>query len=125
MEKQGHKVFPISAATKKGISDVLKYTMEVLSNMPEDEDVDDYEMYDSEMMKQSDEIKVIKTEDAYEVEGLKARKLVGSTNFDDYESLQYFQRALIKSGIIRMLEDAGINEGDTVRIYGVEFDFVK
>ena len=125
MEKQGHKVFPISAATKKGISDVLKYTMEVLSNMPEDEDADDYEMYDSEMMKQSDEIKVIKTEDAYEVEGLKARKLVGSTNFDDYESLQYFQRALIKSGIIRMLEDAGINEGDTVRIYGVEFDFVK
>lgn len=124
MESRGYKVFAISAATKKGISEVLNYTYETLSNMPDDEDADEYEMYDTEAPRQEDELRIIKTEDAYEVEGLKARKLVGSVNLDDYESLQYFQRALIKSGIIHMLEDAGIEEGDTVRIYGVEFDFV-
>ena len=46
-------------------------------------------------------------------------------NFDDYESLQYFQRALIKCGAIKMLENAGIKEGDTVHMYGAEFDFVR
>ena len=125
MEEMGYKVFPISAATKKGISDVLNYTWETLSKMPKEDMEDEYEMYDSELAKQDDEIKVIKMDDAYEVEGLRVRKIVSSTNFDDYESLQYFQRSLIKFGIISLLEDAGIEEGDTVRMYGVEFDFIK
>lgn len=46
-------------------------------------------------------------------------------NFDDYESLQYFQRVLISSGVIDRLREAGIQEGDTVSIYDVEFDFVN
>lgn len=125
LEKMGYKVFPISAATKQGISDVLNYTWETLSKMPRDAEEDDYEMYDPNLVGKNDEITVTKTEDAYEVEGMRVRKIVGSTNFDDYESLQYFQRALIKCGVIGMLEDAGIQEGDTVRMYGVEFDFVK
>ena len=61
----------------------------------------------------------------YIVEGMYVRKIVGSTNFDDYESLQYFQRVLRKSGIIDMLEEKGIKEGDTVHMYGVEFDYIK
>ena len=56
---------------------------------------------------------------------MQVRKIVGSTNFDDYESLQYFQRVLRKSGIIDMLEEKGIKEGDTVHMYGVEFDYVR
>ena len=46
-------------------------------------------------------------------------------NFDDYESLQYFQRVLVSSGVIDRLREAGIQEGDTVSIYDVEFDFVN
>ena len=126
LEGRGYKVFPISAATKKGISDVLNYTCEILSKLPKEEEYEDYDMYDFETVKADDFITVTKAEDgAYEVEGLRVRKIVGSTNFDDYESLQFFQRSLIKCGVIRMLEDEGIQEGDTVRMYGVEFDFVK
>lgn len=44
-------------------------------------------------------------------------------NFDDSESLQYFQRALRSAGVIDKLEQAGIEEGDTVELYGLEFDF--
>ena len=44
---------------------------------------------------------------------------------DDYESLQYFQRVLIQSGIIKKLEDMGINEGDTVSILNFEFDYIR
>ena len=44
---------------------------------------------------------------------------------DDYESLQYFERVLRQAGIIEALEKAGINEGDTVNVLDVEFDFVE
>ncbi len=125
MESLGHKVFPISAATKQGIQEVLNYTWETLSKLPVDAVEDEYEMYDATMAKKEEDITVTFVDDAYEVEGMRVRKIVGSTNFDDYESLQYFQRALIKSGIIQKLEDAGIQEGDTVRMYGIEFDFIK
>ena len=43
---------------------------------------------------------------------------------EDYESLQYFQRTLRNCGIIDKLEEMGIKEGDTVRIFDFEFDFV-
>ena len=48
-----------------------------------------------------------------------------SVNFDDYESLQYFQRVLINAGVIDALRRAGVQEGDTVSIYDLDFDFVE
>ena len=50
--------------------------------------------------------------------------IFNSVNTDDYESLQYFQRVLRSSGIIDELENQGIQEGDTVRIYNFDFDFI-
>ena len=59
------------------------------------------------------------------MEGVWLLQVMKSVNFDDYESLQYFQRVLISSGVIDRLREAGIQEGDTVSIYDVEFDFVN
>lgn len=124
MESRGYKVFKISAATKQGVREVLNYTLEQLSILPEDEE--EYELLDIDELKRSGEEMRVEIEDGvYYVTGGRVKRIVGSTNFDDYESLQYFQRALIKCGAIKMLEDAGIKEGDTVHIYGAEFDFVK
>ena len=124
MENEGYKVFAISAATRKGIDEVLKYTYEMLSKLPEDED-DDYDYLDLDEARENDPIEITVDNGVYIVEGMQVRKIVGSTNFDDYESLQYFQRVLRKSGIIDMLEEKGIKEGDTVHMYGVEFDYVR
>ena len=124
MENEGYKVFAISAATRKGIDEVLKYTYEMLSKLPEDED-DDYDYLDLDEARDNDPIEITVDNGVYIVEGMQVRKIVGSTNFDDYESLQYFQRVLRKSGIIDMLEEKGIKEGDTVHMYGVEFDYVR
>ncbi len=124
MEDRGYKVFRISAATSQGVREVLNYTLELLSTLPEEED--DFEVFDLEEMREEEERLAVEIEDGvYVVTGSRVRKIVGSTNFDDYESMQYFQRALIKCGAIKMLEKAGIQEGDTVHIYGVEFDYVK
>lgn len=126
MEQRGYKVFPISAATKKGISEVLNYTYETLTKIPEEEFEEEYEMFDLEADRLRDETVEVYVEDGvYHVEGRRAQFIVGSTNMDDYESLQYFQRSLIKSGIIRKLKEAGIQNGDPVEIYGCEFDYVE
>lgn len=123
MEDEGYTVFAISAATRKGIDDVINYTYNLLSQLPEEEE-DDYEYLDLDEERNNDEVEITVDNGVYIVEGMYVRKIVGSTNFDDYESLQYFQRVLRKSGIIEMLEEKGIKEGDTVHMYGVEFDYV-
>ncbi|MBR6646298.1 MAG: Obg family GTPase CgtA, partial [Clostridia bacterium] len=61
----------------------------------------------------------------YVVEGSWSKRMIGSTNFEDNESLQYFQNALRKKGVIKALEQNGIEEGDLVRIYELEFDYMK
>lgn len=126
LEERGYKVFPISAATKQGISEVLNYTYETLTKIPDEEFEEEYEMLDLEADRLRDETIEVYVEDGvYHVEGRRAQFIVGSTNMDDYESLQYFQRSLIKSGIIRKLKEAGIQDGDPVEIYGCEFDYVE
>ncbi|MEE0968607.1 MAG: GTPase ObgE [Clostridia bacterium] len=63
--------------------------------------------------------------DTFIVEGEWLFNLLGQINFDDYESLSYFQKVLIKGGVIKLLEEKGAKDGDTVSIYDFEFDFVK
>ena len=124
MEDEGYTVMAISAAAHKGIQEVINYTTKMLSELPEEED-EDYDYLDLDEVRKVDNIEITIDGGVYIVEGMYVRKIVGSTNFDDYESLQYFQRALRKSGIIEMLEEKGIKEGDTVHMYGVEFDYIK
>jgi len=124
MEDEGYTVLAISAAAHKGIQEVINYTTRMLSELPEEED-EDYDYLDLDEVRKADNIEITVDDGVYIVEGMYVRKIVGSTNFDDYESLQYFQRALRKSGIIEMLEEKGIKEGDTVHMYGVEFDYIK
>ena len=69
-------------------------------------------------------VTVTRKGDVFEVEGEWLAKLIDKTNFDSYESLQYFQRVLREKGVIQALEDAGIDEGNTVSMYGLEFDFL-
>ena len=76
--------------------------------------------------KQADKGFTIRVEDdIYFVEAQWLLKILQRTDLDDYESLQYFQRILISSGIIDALRERGINEGDIVSIYDLEFDFVN
>ena len=83
-------------------------------------------MFDLESDRKADDTITVSVEDGvYHVEGRRAQFIVGSTNMEDYVSLQYFQRALIKSGVIDKLKEAGIQDGDPVEIYGCEFDYVE
>lgn len=125
IEPLGYRIFPISAATNKGLKELMSYVGERLKEIPETiltEETEEEVVYTAEEEKP---FTVRRENDVFIIEGNWIRKIVDSTNFENYESLQYFQRALRSKGVIDTLEEMGINEGDTVKVYDVEFDYVR
>ena len=124
-EKEGFEVFPISAATNKGLDELLTKVAEILKNYPEDIVFEEeYEEYDEVAVDQ--EPFTIEIEDeVYVVRGVGVEKMIGYTNIDTEKGFAFFQRYLKEKGIIEALEEKGIQEGDTVRIYDMEFEFWK
>ena len=124
LKEKNIEVVPISAATNKGLKELMLKVNEKLQTLEDTVLIDSSEeefVYKPKI----DDLEVTKENGVYMVKGTWARKLVGSTNVSNYESLQYFQRALIKKGVIKMLEDLGIQDGDTVVVHDYEFDYVK
>lgn len=124
-EKEGFEVFPISAATNKGLDELLTKVAEILKNYPEDIVFEEeYEEYNEVAVDQ--EPFTIEIEDeVYVVRGVGVEKMIGYTNIDTEKGFAFFQRYLKEKGIIEALEEKGIQEGDTVRIYDMEFEFWK
>ena len=126
-EKKGIKVFPISAATNDGLDNLLSAISNILKDYPEniifEEDFDPYienVNVDEEPFNIS-----IPYDNYYVVEGVGVEKMIGYTNIDTEKGFAFFQKYLREKGIIDALEEKGIQEGDTVRIYNLEFDYYK
>ena len=120
----------VSAATGEGIQDMIFRVSERLKMLPPitvyQSEVDGGEAYLSDLPGAGIEDIVIRQENrTFFVEGDWIYNLMGRINFDDYESLNYFQRVLQNSGVFEMLEARGCKDGDTVSIYEFEFDYVK
>lgn len=126
VEEQGYEFFPLMAAISYGVEPLLNRVSELLSKLPP---ILRYEPEPLPLLKPEDgashEVHVTETDGVYIVEGDWLPQFIQSVNFDDYESLQYFQRVLISSGVIDALRAAGVQEGDTVRMYDLEFDFME
>lgn len=128
-EPQGIRVFPISAVTGKGIRELLYYVQNQLDNLPKETVVFEQEFFPEDMLARENlPYTVIQDEsDAHTfiVEGPKIEKMLGYTNLDSEKGFAFFQKFLSQSGILKELEEAGIQEGDTVRMYGLAFDYYK
>lgn len=126
VEGKGYMFFPIMAAIRYDVDPLLNKIQEMLSKLPP------IAVYEAEPVPVvvaenvgKHDVKITVHDGIYFVEGKWLLNVIKSVNFDDYESLHYFQKVLINSGVIDALRDAGINEGDTVSIYDLEFDFVE
>ncbi len=123
-KKNGLEYYEISAAAHIGVRDLLYKVYEKVEKLPP------VKVYEPEYVEEETELGdagdiTIEIKDGvYMVEGAKLLHIMRGINFDDYESLQYFQKILNVSGVIDKLRAAGIKEGDTVSIYDFEFDFV-
>jgi GTP-binding protein len=125
-EKDGKKVFPISAVSGQGLRELLFAIRDLLSKCPKETTVYEAE-YDPALNFFHDEpYTIVRADDgAYVVEGPKIDKMLGYTNIDSEKGFLFFQKFLKEQGILKELEEKGITDGDTVRMYGHEFDYYK
>ena len=127
-EPKGIKVFPISAVSGKGVEELLWYVNKLVKEAP-DEVIEFAPEMDVEFMDDPElPFEVTKSEEeehVFLVEGPRIEKMLGYTNLESEKGFAFFQRFLKDNGILQMLEDLGIEEGDTVRLYGLEFDYYR
>lgn len=127
-EPKGIKVFPISAVSGKGVEELLWYVNKLVKEAP-DEVIEFSPEMDVEFMDDPElPFEVTKSEEeehVFLVEGPRIEKMLGYTNLESEKGFAFFQRFLKDNGILQMLEDLGIEEGDTVRLYGLEFDYYR
>ena len=124
----GYEVVYVSAAKKLGTRELVNKISHMLADLPP------VTVYDSEVTLEeedaarsegAEDVKISRADDAsFHLEGAWIDALVGRVNFMDHESLMYFERSLVKAGIIDRLREAGCREGDEVYIGDIEFDFV-
>lgn len=128
LEPEGVKVFPVSAVTGEGMKELLSYVYQRLQEMKQEDVVFDTEYNPDEALQYENEpFEVSYNEDAneYVVEGPRIEKMLGYTNLESEKGFRFFQKFLKDNGILEELEALGISEGDTVRMYGLKFDYYK
>ena len=125
-ESQGIPVFGISAVSGEGVNELLYYLFKVLSTVDRTPKIFEKEFEVEYMADRNLPYTVEKNEDGeYVVEGARIEKMLGYTNLESEKGFNFFQKFLKENGILDELEKAGIQEGDTVRMYGLVFDYYK
>ncbi len=115
-------VYPVSAATRQGLDPLLDKVIELLSTLPPQERLEESEI---DELTPLTGFEVVLEDGLYIVRGPSIDQLIASVNFDDAESMLWFHKTLRRSGIIDALRQAGAQEGDTVQMDDMEFDFVE
>ncbi|WP_455718898.1 GTPase ObgE [Anaerosporobacter sp.] len=125
-EPQGIKVFPVSAVSGKGVKELLYYVKQQLNNLASEPITFEREFF-PEKIDYSDEPFTVEKVDEHEfsVEGPRIERMLGYTNLDSEKGFEFFQKFLKTNGILEQLEELGIEEGDTVHMYGLSFDYYK
>ena len=128
-EPKGIRVFPISAVSGQGLKELLYYVNEMLEGIGDEVTVFEPEFFPELLaFGSSDEpytVEYDEKQDAYVVEGPRIEKMLGYTNLDSEKGFTFFQNFLKETGILEELEALGIQDGDTVRMYGLSFDYYK
>ena len=126
-EPKGIRVFAISAVSGKGLKELLYAVWEMLQNVDDTPIVFEQEYFPETAMYKDEPytVEYNEEEEAYVVEGPRIEKMLGYTNIESEKGFLFFQKFLKEQGILEELEKSGIQEGDTVRMYGLVFDYYK
>ena len=125
VEEQGYQYFSICAPIKEGTQELMNAVWNKLQELPPIKEYEVEEIPVESYFKRDDGFKITVVEDGYYlVEASWFPRVLKGIDTEDYESLQYMQRVLEKSGVFNALREKGIQEGDTVSIYDIEFEYV-
>ena len=126
-EPQGIPVFPISAVSGKGVKELFYHVQKMLDSMEDKPTTFQQEFFPEDVLIRENLPYTVERSEEDEhifiVEGPRIEKMLGYTNLDSEKGFAFFQKFLKDTGILDDLEKAGIEEGDTVRMYGLEFDY--
>lgn len=128
LEDKGYEVYIISAATKKGIEllmDRVIVLLEEIGDVPSIFAQDQEEIEKMHTLEEERAFTICRENGAYIVEGKDIERLIHSVNFEDLDSVRYFQKMLRKKGVIDELENMEIQDGETVKILEIEFEYYK
>ncbi|MBE5935651.1 MAG: GTPase ObgE [Lachnospiraceae bacterium] len=126
-EPKGIKVFPISAVSGKGVKELLYHVREVLNSLDDTPVIFEREYFEhkEEFSNEPYTVEYDEEEDMYVIEGPRIERMLGYTNLESEKGFLFFQKFLKENGILDELEALGIEDGDTVRMYGLQFDYYK
>lgn len=127
-EPKGISVFPISAVSGKGVRELLYHVKGMLDGLTEEPIVFEQEYFPDQMLAGEDDPYTVSYDEKsgeYIIEGPRIEKMLGYTNLESEKGFTFFQNFLKENGILEELEKLGIEEGDTVRMYGFAFDYYK
>ena len=123
--ERGYEFYEISAATHQGTRQLMQTVAAHLRELPP------VTVYEPEYVKplaqagEVEELQIQRYDDLWVISGGWMERLLADVNFDDYESRMYFDRQLRQCGLFDRLEAMGIQDGDTVSIYDLEFEYAK
>lgn len=128
-EPRGVKVFPVSAVSGQGLKELLYYVRSLLDKLPDKPMVYEQEYFPEEHLAPDDLPYTVELSEedphVFIVEGPKIEKMLGYTNLESEKGFRFFQNFLKDTGILKELEERGIKDGDTVKMYGLQFDYYK
>ena len=126
-EPKGYKVFAISGVTGEGIQDLLWYVNNELKKLDSKPITFAQEFFPEDELLVADLPYIVEKEEdgVFVVEGPKIEKMLGYTNLDSEKGFRFFQNFLKEAGILEKLEELGVQEGDTIRMYGLSFEYFK
>lgn len=128
-DEKGLKMFPLSAATNRGVREMIQYVSRLLASLPEEKKIWKQEYNPNTELGTSADSPFTVTYDSkakeYVVEGPKIEKMLSYTNLETEKGFVFFQKFLAENGIVDDLKAIGCQEGDTVRLYGHKFEFYE
>lgn len=127
-EPKGVRVFPISAVTGEGVKELLSYVYQMLQECEEKPVIFEQEYFpelECGAQEEAHTVSFDEKEQVYVIEGPRIEKMLGYTNLESEKGFRFFQEFLKQNGILKELEDLGIEDGDTVKIYDLSFEYYR
>ena len=122
-KKEGLEIFKISSITKQGLKELLVRVEELLKEIPKENLIELNQRKVYKLNEDKNEFQIVREEDMYVVIGPAVEKLMSRVNLEDTESMYYFQRKLDELGVNEALKEAGVKEGDTVKVVDWELEW--
>ena len=125
VESKGYEYYSICAPIAEGTRELMNVVWNRLKDLPPMKEYETEEIPVESIIKSSGGFRItVQDENYYIVEADWFPKVLKGIDVEDYEALQYMQRVLEKSGVFRALREKGIQEGDIVSIYDIEFEYI-